>query len=192
MSWKIYTIGNCNSDSAIAQKAAAKLTELGYSASYTSNKLSVAIDGVTYEGVTSHIGSDNAMHYLAINDTTKDLLVLPSGEKATHSGASFKYMVAFAVLSGTKIPSGEAGLFHIKNTSTSPSSISSTGDVIAPIDYVLLQQAVFVATSNNTSYCTESFVSNLYWGSSGLTTGVVITMGEDRFVCLGGWLYAKL
>ena len=189
MSWKMYSLGNCNGNTGVYPVALSKLEELGYAPSFESGQLTVTIGGVAYTSALN-APSGTIPYYLCVNDETNDIVISTIYANALYPSTSLNYTICFALLSGTNILTGESGVFPV-NPGMAATNYSNAQTVQTATNIMLLQRAVFTSAYSE-YYCPYNFKSTLYWGSIALTPSVVAVVGEDRFVCLGGFLYAKL
>ena len=151
--------------------------------------ISIDVGGTTYD-VPLWVESTSFSYYLCVNDETNDILVTTASNKESGSNMLY-YMVCAALLSGTNAETGESGLFYI--TKAYQAAYGFTNLWYGTFDdssVMLLHRAIFAKDSYGNPIA--PFVSTLYWGSKKLSVGATFTIGADSFVCLGGYLYAKL
>lgn len=195
MSWKCYSLGTYEKAIDVTNRATYKLKQLGYvEPTYTKNleyygSYQVTINGEIYVSSFWKPNSGSYDFYLWVNDETNDLLITSNNASAT-PGCDLRNMLNWAIMSGTKSSTGEDGLFVFKGLNYAASSFTNASVVgTDSYSYIVLYKAAFFYHAQ----CVDvPFVSNIFWGTKKLSVGATITVGTDRFVCLGGYLYAKL
>ena len=191
MGWKIYPLGTQKKVQYVATNAAAQLISLGYNASGTGSDyagdLSVVIDGTSYVIPLNSSNGLNGPSYLCFNDETKSIVVC--AYNGTYKDTWFTDTLLGALYHGKNVDTGETGLFPSKSVTGGGDQITNLWVPVDGANIIFLHRAVF----RKNSYSDYNLVtSDLYWGSVCHTTGAVIAVGTDSFVCLNHCLYAKL
>ena len=194
MGWQIHPLGNFSSAQNIANAAIPVLQSLGYTASYanstgTQGTLSVTVDGKTYAcGLTSAHSSTNYQTYLLANNETKEIVIYQAGANPYASQALSK-LVNLYLFRGTDVKTGEAGLFTQSALSGYVYSVSNPWNVNdTSMEHIIMQRAVFLYGTHGSPFIAE----NVFWGTAGYAPLATCKVGNDTFVCLNGFLYAKL
>ena len=194
MGWQIHPLGNLSKAKSIASAAIPVLESLGYAASYanstdTQGTLSVTVDGNTYDcGLTSAHSSTNYQTYLLANNETKEIVIYQAGA-SPYASSAFSKLVNLYLFRGTDVKTGETGLFTQSALSGNINSVSNPWIVNdTSMEHIILQKAVFLYGTHGSPFIAE----NVFWGTAGYTPLATCQVGDDTFMCLNGFLYAKL
>ena len=198
MSWKIISLDDCANVQVVANRAIPRLAEFGYTAlftqsSTTSGTITITIDGVAYSCVLSLGSTTGYPTYLMVNSNTNEIVIGQTGRNVGGS-TQFSYIASMMLLRGTDTKTGEAGLFPVRTNTPASYFTNCWVSFDSTADQIYLQKALFKKyTSGDTVFTENSFVADsIYWGSALYTPGATIAVGNDTFLCINGWIFAKL
>lgn len=196
MSWKMHSLGNKKYSYGVANAAIPVLTEYGYTCTFsydyaTTGQMDVAApNGEAYVVGVGGQNDGDFPYYLFVNDETWEFVITMYSTSKTAS-SSLKYVICAALLRGTDMDTGADGLFslYIDGSSPSADSVTNMWKSSVPSGKIGLQKALFFAYSNAIQ---NGFHSELFWGSSAQSPGVVVTIAAGNFLCLSQQIYVKL